>query len=568
MKKLSIFEALEGKIGDDVPIVSLTKATLVHLSHTLEDFVLRRKLPAFIFTGFQESSHWRKETERYQALADTAMQVCIFAGKPLPPDSNSKAVQIELTGDDPLRQEWFLGIFSTEFSVILCGLDNLNDPLDEAHRRFDTIWSFEPSVINKVLDVLEQILDTYRPGVLPKLQQARQQFPPQPPTSDILTRFTTELIQFEDNLQLELSQQTEALKISEKLYRSVANHAPMAILLLDKHGHVVLATGTQIQSLFGDTIPTAGTPLKTVFNTIPNGSSIADDILSQVEHESSLNLQDGRSYELKSNGIYSRGQLTYLLCMIVDITERVRVERAHIKNQQLRDALHQEREIGALRKQMMITLSHELRTPLTVIRSASDLLSKYGRRLTPDKRKDRLKSIQRQVTHLTEMLNDIDAVVRNDNERFLPRAEPTNIRKLCDEIVFDLQQAESRDITTQYNGALDHVFVDQHWLRYIIVNLLSNALKYSHPGDSVSLRVSLQDNTLTVTVKDEGIGIPTDEQPHILEPFFRATNVGSISGSGLGLVIIQNIVKAQNGEIHIQSEEKKGTTVTLTLSVN
>ena len=125
MKKLSIFETLKDKVGDEIPVISLTKATLVHLSHTLEDFVLRRQLPAFIFTGFQESSHWRKETERYQKLADTAMQVCIFAGKPLPEDSNSEAVQIELEGDDPLRQEWFLGIFSTEFSVILCGLDNL-----------------------------------------------------------------------------------------------------------------------------------------------------------------------------------------------------------------------------------------------------------------------------------------------------------------------------------------------------------------------------------------------------------------------------------------------------------
>ncbi|MEM6285094.1 MAG: DICT sensory domain-containing protein [Chloroflexota bacterium] len=74
MAQLSIFQTLQDKIGDELPIVQLTKATLVHLSHTLEDFVLTKHLPAMMFTGFQESSHWRKETERYQQMADSQMQ--------------------------------------------------------------------------------------------------------------------------------------------------------------------------------------------------------------------------------------------------------------------------------------------------------------------------------------------------------------------------------------------------------------------------------------------------------------------------------------------------------------
>ncbi len=140
---ISIFETLKDDLGGDLNTVMLTKATLVHLSHTLEDFVLQHHLPAMIFTGFQESSHWHKETKRYQALADVAMQVCIFAGKPLPPDADIGVLQIELTGDDPLRQEWFLAILSTDFSVILAGLDNMESVPAEAHRRFETLWSFD-----------------------------------------------------------------------------------------------------------------------------------------------------------------------------------------------------------------------------------------------------------------------------------------------------------------------------------------------------------------------------------------------------------------------------------------
>ena len=250
------------------------------------------------------------------------------------------------------------------------------------------------------------------------------------------------------------------------------------------------------------------------------------------------------------------------------MTERVRVERARLENIRLQSALEQEREVNELRKQMMITLSHELRTPLAMIRSASDLLNKYGERLTPDKRDARLKSIQRQVTHLTNMLDDIEAVVRSDNERFLPNPEPTDVHKLCEEIVLDLKQTKKRDVTTHYSGSLTRVSIDKHWLRYIIVNLLSNALKYSYPGDDVTVSVERQNDTLTLAVQDEGIGIPTNEKDHVLEPFFRGTNVGSITGSGLGLVIIRNIVKAQNGQIHIQSEEGNGTTVTVTLSIS
>jgi DICT domain-containing protein len=82
---LSLFKLLREQFGDALPMIRCTKATLVHLSHTLEDLVLRERIPALLFTGFQESSHWRQETERYRALADVAQQVCIFAGGTLPP---------------------------------------------------------------------------------------------------------------------------------------------------------------------------------------------------------------------------------------------------------------------------------------------------------------------------------------------------------------------------------------------------------------------------------------------------------------------------------------------------
>jgi len=206
---ISLFGLLRAQFGNALPVIRCTKATLVHLSHTLEDLVLRERIPALMFTGFQESGHWRQETERYQALANVAQQVCIFAGGTLPPESTASQLHVTLKGDDPLRQEWFLAILSTQFTVLLCGQDRATPVGDEAMRQFDTIWSFDAAVINCVLDRLEEVIAEYRPERLPALQTARRAYPPTAPDAAIVTRLTAELVSFEERLNQQLRQAKE-----------------------------------------------------------------------------------------------------------------------------------------------------------------------------------------------------------------------------------------------------------------------------------------------------------------------------------------------------------------------
>ncbi|NDJ60588.1 MAG: hypothetical protein GYB67_05645, partial [Chloroflexi bacterium] len=194
---------------------------MVHISHTLEDIVLTRRIPAMIFTGFQESSHWRQETQRYRALARVAQQVCIFAAKPLPHDSTVDALQVALSGDDPLRQEWFVVIVSTTFSVVLCGQDRLEASTSEATRQFDTFWTFEPQIVAHVLDLLEIVIDHYRPDRLGQFQAARQNYPPHPPDAEIVTAFTTELIRFEERLNQELLRAEAQARAGAERFRQV-----------------------------------------------------------------------------------------------------------------------------------------------------------------------------------------------------------------------------------------------------------------------------------------------------------------------------------------------------------
>ncbi|GAB4118051.1 MAG: hypothetical protein OHK0050_24880 [Roseiflexaceae bacterium] len=208
---ISLFSLLRQEFGDQLIPLRCTKATLVHLSHTLEDLVLTQKIPALLFTGFQESSHWREETERYRALAEIAQQVCIFAGGVLPPESMASELHITLHGDDPLRQEWFLALLCPQFAVLLCGQDRLIPSSEEALRQFDTLWSFEPYVLDRVLNLLEQVISSYRPDRLASLQEARQKYPLVAPDPALVTRFTSEMIRFEEELHRSLHTTSAAL---------------------------------------------------------------------------------------------------------------------------------------------------------------------------------------------------------------------------------------------------------------------------------------------------------------------------------------------------------------------
>lgn len=209
---VSLFAILREQFGDTLQPLRCTKATLVHISHTLEDLVLSQQLPALLFTGFQESSHWRKETERYRALATIAQQVCIFAGGTLPAESLASELHVTLRGDDPLRQEWFLALLCPQFAVLLCGQDRQVPAEDEATRQFDTLWSFKPAVIDAVLDRLEAVIESYRPERLAALRAARQSFPLVAPDPDLVTRFTAELIRFEEELHQRLMHTRQQLE--------------------------------------------------------------------------------------------------------------------------------------------------------------------------------------------------------------------------------------------------------------------------------------------------------------------------------------------------------------------
>jgi signal transduction histidine kinase len=216
-------------------------------------------------------------------------------------------------------------------------------------------------------------------------------------------------------------------------------------------------------------------------------------------------------------------------------------------------------------------VSHEFRTPLSTILTSADLVTKYGDRMTEERKREHLANVKDQVHQLTRLLEDVLTLGKAESVGmdFCPML--LNLKPFCDKLIEEVQHAigvPHRIVMTMSDGSCaETLAADEKLLRHIVSNLLSNAMKYSPEGSSIYLDVVCADGWATIRVRDEGIGIPEEDQARLFESFQRARNVGSISGTGLGLAIVKRAVEAHRGTISFESKEEVGTTFTVTIPV-
>ena len=264
------------------------------------------------------------------------------------------------------------------------------------------------------------------------------------------------------------------------------------------------------------------------------------------------------------------GSARQLLGIAQDVTERKKAGEALLEKERLQVTLEKERELSHLKNRLMMTLSHEFRTPLSIILASNELLERYFDRLTPARRDECLGTVKTQIMHLREMLDDIATLVAEVD--FAPRFNPyaIDLAQTVYQIVesFRASVGSSYIIDFQADGDLNPISADADLLRVILKNLLSNAVKYSHTSQPIYCGLSRQGDEALLTVRDQGIGIPSDEQSRIFDTFHRASNALNTGGLGLGLRIVRDYVKLHQGTVTIESEEGKGTTVIVRLPVD
>ncbi len=240
---ISLFELFQNAFSSRLTPLRATKVTLVDISHSLEELVIADRLPAMVFTGFQESSYWRKEAARYLAMAGIAHSISIFAGGMPPEAPNSNYIHVKLSYQDTLRQEWFLVVLTHHFSALLCGRDRLEEVTEEAERAFDTLWTFEPDLISDLVLLLARVIEHYRPERHAALLEGLKNFPPLQPDARYVTLLTARVV---NHLERQYSAQRQRLSGGtgdQKSLVEVGQEIDTALLPLLSNSYLLMLLG-------------------------------------------------------------------------------------------------------------------------------------------------------------------------------------------------------------------------------------------------------------------------------------------------------------------------------------
>ena len=229
--------------------------------------------------------------------------------------------------------------------------------------------------------------------------------------------------------------------------------------------------------------------------------------------------------------------------------------------------LQMERELHELKTQFVNTVSHEFRTPLGVIMSSAENLRDYHERFTAEQRGEHLRDIFDASRTMSGLMEEVLLLGRVESGKVTFRPASIDLRAFCERVIEEVQSATNQRCPIQLHltPADRPARGDEGLIRHILVNLLTNAVKYSPEGRAAELRVTPDEAFAVFTIRDHGIGIPAEDLPHLFDAFHRGQNVGDIPGSGLGMVIVKRCVEMHGGTIEFQSRVNEGTTFTVRL---
>lgn len=224
-----------------------------------------------------------------------------------------------------------------------------------------------------------------------------------------------------------------------------------------------------------------------------------------------------------------------------------------------------EKELNQLKTRFVSMASHEFRTPLSSIQLSASLINKYVEKKDAESVEKHTSKIKNAINNLTTILNDFLSLEKLEAGKVEVNQQSFDIFKLAEEIAEEMQlmTKQKQLIVYEHQGTTSQVLLDQNLLKNCIINLISNAIKYSGEDTMIQFNSIVNQNELIIDVKDNGIGIPATEMDNLFEPFFRAHNTGDIPGTGLGLNIVRRYVGLMNGTCTCTSEQNVGTTFRL-----
>jgi PAS domain S-box-containing protein len=247
---------------------------------------------------------------------------------------------------------------------------------------------------------------------------------------------------------------------------------------------------------------------------------------------------------------------------------REALQRLEESQKELSESLEKEKQLNEIKSRFVSMASHEFRTPLSTVLSSASLAMKYTTTEEQDKRVRHLEKIKSSVKHLNDILEDFLSLGKLDEGKVLSHSSEFDLEEFITELIDEIKGLLKKDqeIQFHYKGNKE-VFSDKKLLKNILINLITNAIKFSGEDGSINISADINESRGQIRVSDNGIGIPQEDLEHMFSSFYRGANALNIQGTGLGLHIVKRFVELMDGQVEIKSELGSGTTITITIPV-
>lgn len=291
-------------------------------------------------------------------------------------------------------------------------------------------------------------------------------------------------------------------------------------------------------------------------------SSLINGLLNEIKYVTKIKFK--RSFKWVEISIFKKtGSVLkddYLWGTIIDIDDEIKTQ------EQLLDIVKKERELNELKSGFVNMVSHEVRTPLAGILSSVELLEIYNKKSNQNQKSIiHYERIKEQILRISDLMNNVMLLGKIESGKVQIALKEV---KLVDYLIdFLKNNYANKNIKLTTFGLHTSVNIDCKLINHVLSNLIDNAIKYSLRDKSPEVEVIFLKNKVDINIRDFGIGIPKKDIPKLFIPFNRASNVGNIEGTGLGLVLTKNFIELQEGTIKLKSNINKGTTFTITLPI-
>lgn len=342
---------------------------------------------------------------------------------------------------------------------------------------------------------------------------------------------------------------------------ALVERAVDGMIVIDETGRV-LDLNISARAILGKTLYEALN--KPLAELLPAAAELIERIRSLGTTRKELAVQQaGRVcyYELNLSAIHRYdGRRVGSLVVLHDITERKQAEL------QLQEAYQKEAQLVQAKSRFVAVASHSFRTPLAALQSSAQLLETYYERWPEQKRKEHLRRIGQSISLMNQVLQRMLAYEEMQSGKYVPQPVEVDLEQLCQRAVRELETGADRPMFAFVNHTSQKITAlqDEDLLHLVVVNILSNAFKYTPPEKSVRLDLWVDGPEARIEVRDEGIGIPAEDLPHLCEAFFRGSNITNQPGSGLGMLIVEKALQLINGRLQVESQEDIGTLVRVT----